>query len=155
MVNMRQRRGLYIISVAAEILEMHPQTLRKYERAGFISPPRSGTLRLYSDEDIAHLRLIKHFVEDLGLNLSGVELALKLTAKLLKVRTGIFSRGDATSDAIKGIDDILADLGLRVTQEPKPAERTALPPSQNQPAQIFWGEPVQFIPATRRTSNRR
>ena len=155
MVNLTQRRGLYIISVAADILEMHPQTLRKYERVGFIAPPRAGTLRLYSDEDIAQLRLIKHFVEDLGLNLSGVELALKLTTKLMKVRTQIFSQDDASSDALQELDGMLADLGLRVAQEPKPEERAALPPSQSQPFPVFWGEPVQFIPATRPTSNRR
>ena len=154
-MNLTQRRGLYIISVAADILEMHPQTLRKYERVGFIAPPRAGTLRLYSDEDIAQLRLIKHFVEDLGLNLSGVELALKLTTKLMKVRTQIFSQDDASSDALQELDGILADLGLRVAQEPKPEERAALPPSQSQPFPVFWGEPVQFIPVTRPTSNRR
>ena len=135
---MTQRRGLYIISVAADILEMHPQTLRKYERVGFIAPPRAGTLRLYSDEDIAQLRLIKHFVEDLGLNLSGVELALKLTAKLIKVRTQIISQGEVSSDVSQELDGILADLGLRVAQEPKPEERAALPPSQSQPFPVFW-----------------
>ena len=154
-MSLTQGRGLYIISVAADILEMHPQTLRKYERVGFIAPPRAGTLRLYSDEDIARLRLIKHFVEDLGLNLSGVELALKLTAKLIKVRTQIISQGETSSDATQELDGILADLGLRVAQEPKPEERAALPPSQSQPFLVFWGEPVQFIPATRPTSNRR
>jgi len=154
-VSLTQGRGLYIISVAADILQMHPQTLRKYERVGFIAPPRAGTLRLYSDEDIAQLRLIKHFVEDLGLNLSGVELALKLTAKLIKVRTQIISKGEASSDASQELDGILADLGLRVVQEPKPEERAALPPSQSQPFPVFWGESVQFIPATRPTSNRR
>jgi len=92
---------------------MHPQTLRKYERVGFIAPPRAGTLRLYSDEDIAQLRLIKHFVEDLGLNLSGVELALKLTAKLIKVRTQIISQGEVSSDVSQELDGILADaLGI-------------------------------------------
>ena len=155
MVSLTQRRGLYIISVAADILQMHPQTLRKYERVGFIAPPRAGTLRLYSDEDIAQLRLIKHFVEDLGLNLSGVELALKLTAKLIKVRTQIISQGEISSDASQELDGILADLGLRVAQEPKPEERAALPPSQSQPLPVFWGELVQFIPATRPTPNRR
>ena len=134
---------------------MHPQTLRKYERVGFVAPPRAGTLRLYSDEDIAQLRLIKHFVEDLGLNISGVELALKLTAKLLKVRTQIFSQGDASSDVLQELDGMLADLGLRVAQEPKLEERVALSPSQNRPIPVFWGESVQFIQATRPTSNRR
>ena len=90
---MNRVQGLYIISVAAQILQMHPQTLRKYERAGFIEPPRMGTLRLYSQEDIARLRLIKHLVEDLGLNLSGVELALELTTRLVALRSELASRG--------------------------------------------------------------
>ena len=73
---MRQTRGIYLISMVAETLDMHPQTLRKYERAGFVAPLRMGTLRTYTDEDVARLRLIKHFVDDLGLNLAGVEMAL-------------------------------------------------------------------------------
>lgn len=80
-------RGVYIISVAARLLEMHPQTLRKYERAGLISPFRTvGVRRLYSDEDIARLRLIKHLVGDLGLNLAGVQLILNIFNKLLELR---------------------------------------------------------------------
>ena len=79
--------GVYIISVAARILEMHPQTLRKYERAGLVTPSRTvGMLRLYSEEDIARLKLIKHLVGDLGLNLAGVQLILELFNHLLKVR---------------------------------------------------------------------
>ena len=80
--------GVYIISVAARILEMHPQTLRKYERAGLVRPARTdGSLRLYSEEDIARLRLIKHLVGDLGLNLAGVELVLNMFNHLLETRS--------------------------------------------------------------------
>ena len=75
--------GLYIISVAARLLEMHPQTLRKYERVGLVSPPRTvGMLRLYSQQDIARLRLIKHLVEDMGINLAGVEFVLGMFNRL-------------------------------------------------------------------------
>ena len=87
-----QVEGVYIISVAARILEMHPQTLQKYERAGFVTPSRTeGMLRLYSEEDIARLRLIKHLVGDLGLNLAGVQLALEVFNHLLRVRTRLNS----------------------------------------------------------------
>ena len=80
--------GVYIISVAARILEMHPQTLRKYERAGLVTPSRTmGMLRLYSEEDIARLRLIKHLVGDLGLNVAGVQLVLQVFNHLLETRT--------------------------------------------------------------------
>ena len=82
-----QVQGVYIISVAARVLQMHPQTLRKYERIGLVSPSRThGMLRLYSEEDIARLRLIKHLVDELGLNLAGVELALKLFSRLVNMR---------------------------------------------------------------------
>ena len=80
--------GLYIISVAARILEMHPQTLRKYERIGLVRPSRTmGMLRLYSDEDVARLRLIKHLVGEMGLNLAGVQLALRLFNSLWRMKS--------------------------------------------------------------------
>ena len=80
-------QGVYIISVAARVLNMHPQTLRKYERIGLVSPSRTvGMLRLYSEEAIARLRLIKHLVDELGLNLAGVELALRLFNRLVNMR---------------------------------------------------------------------
>ena len=80
----RDVQGVYIISVAARILEMHPQTLRKYERLGFITPSRTiGMLRLYSRGDIERLRLIRHLEENLGLNLAGVEFTLELLNHLL------------------------------------------------------------------------
>ena len=87
-----QETGLFIISVAARILEMHPQTLRKYERIGLVRPSRTvGMLRLYSAEDVAKLRLIKYMVEDEGLNLAGVEMILTLLKRLSGVRTRIYS----------------------------------------------------------------
>ena len=79
--------GVYVISVAARILEMHPQTLRKYERVGLIMPSRTrGMSRLYSDEDIARLKLIKHLVENLGLNHAGVHLAMELFNRMVQMR---------------------------------------------------------------------
>lgn len=87
--------GVYIISVAARILEMHPQTLRKYERAGLVTPSRTGgMLRLYSEEDIARLRLIKHLVGDLGLNVAGVQLVLQVFNNLLETRAELGAVSD-------------------------------------------------------------
>ncbi|PZC50813.1 MAG: DNA-binding transcriptional regulator, MerR family [Chloroflexi bacterium] len=84
--------GLYIISVAARLLEMHPQTLRKYERAGLISPPRTiGKLRLYSKQDIVRLRFIKHLVDDLRMNLAGVDLVLELLGHMIQAREKIIT----------------------------------------------------------------
>lgn len=123
---MRQAPGIYMISVVAETLDMHPQTLRKYERAGFVEPLRMGTLRTYSDEDIARLRLIKHFVEDLGLNLAGVELALKLTGELLGVRAQLTADSEEDQDSrpnvLSQVDGMLEALGLKVVQQPEDQE---------------------------------
>src|SRR5688500_5741034 len=78
---------LFVISVAARLLKMHPQTLRKYEREGLIAPSRTqGNLRLYSDRDIEQLRQVKYLVEDRGLNLAGVQLVLELTRRLREMR---------------------------------------------------------------------
>jgi DNA-binding transcriptional MerR regulator len=85
--------GVYIISVAARILDMHPQTLRKYERLGLINPDRTGgMLRLYSPEDIRKILLIRHLMDNLGLNLAGVEFALALVDNLHRMRKRL---GDA------------------------------------------------------------
>ena len=83
----QELKGVYIISVAARLLDMHPQTLRKYERLGLVSPSRTiGMLRLYSEEDIEKLRLIKYLEESLGLNLAGVEFTLNLLNHLLEMQ---------------------------------------------------------------------
>ena len=86
-IDQEEVQGVYIISVAARMLEMHPQTLRKYERLGLVSPSRIiGTWRLYSQEDIEKLRLIKHLAENVGLNLAGVEFILNLLEHLTNIR---------------------------------------------------------------------
>jgi MerR family transcriptional regulator, heat shock protein HspR len=83
----RFNEPLFVISVAARLVEMHPQTLRKYEKEGLIEPSRtSGNLRLYSDRDIERLRQVKYLVEGRGLNLAGVQLVLELTRRLREVR---------------------------------------------------------------------
>lgn len=76
----------FVISVAARLLEVHPQTLRYYERAGLIRPSRSrGNIRLYSTADLEHARQIKRLIDDLGVNLAGVDVILRLTERLRQV----------------------------------------------------------------------
>jgi MerR family transcriptional regulator, heat shock protein HspR len=78
--------ALYVISVAARLVELHPTTLRKYERVGFLEPSRTpGRTRLYSHDDIQRLQQIKRLVEQRDINLAGVELALQLTAQLTQI----------------------------------------------------------------------
>ncbi len=78
--------GVYIMGIAARLTGMHPQTLRKYEKAGLLLPARQHGLRLYSDDDIARLRMIKHLVEEGGLNLAGLRLALDIRERLVELR---------------------------------------------------------------------
>ena len=106
-------QGVYIICVAARILEMHPQTLRKYERIGLLSPSRTvGMLRLYSEEDLARLRLIRNLVGELGLNMAGVQLALGIFNRLLKIRVGIdkLEGRDLRLFLQSEVDDLLGQL---------------------------------------------
>jgi len=86
-VSVESGRGVFMISVAAELAEMHPQTLRTYEARGLITPQRSpkGT-RLYSHEDVERLRRIQAMTVELGLNLAGVERVLALEAELAAAR---------------------------------------------------------------------
>ena len=80
-------KGRYMISVAADLVGMHPQTLRMYEAKGLVRPGRTpGGTRLYSDADIDRLRLIHRLTTELGLNLAGVEHVLRLQDELNKAR---------------------------------------------------------------------
>ena len=80
-------QGVYMISVAAELAGMHPQTLRIYEARGLITPKRSaGKTRLYSQEDVDRLRRIQELTSELGMNLAGVEEVFELEEELEKMR---------------------------------------------------------------------
>ena len=80
-------RPRYMISVAAELVGMHPQTLRIYEQKGLVRPQRTaGNTRLYSDADVERLRLIQRLTTELGLNLAGVERVLHLEDELQRMR---------------------------------------------------------------------
>jgi MerR family transcriptional regulator/heat shock protein HspR len=87
---MRRDRSepVYIISVAAKLVEVHPQTLRMYERLGLLKPARTeNNIRLYSDDDIERLRQVQRLT-GLGLNLAGVEMVLDLLEKMEAMRRG-------------------------------------------------------------------
>jgi MerR family transcriptional regulator/heat shock protein HspR len=86
-VTISDDRGVFMISVAAELADMHPQTLRMYEQRGLIEPQRSpkGT-RLYSQSDVERLRRIQEMTTDLGLNLAGVEKVLEMEQQLQRAQ---------------------------------------------------------------------
>jgi DNA-binding transcriptional MerR regulator len=90
--------ALYVISVAARLVELHPTTLRKYERVGFLEPSRTpGRTRLYSHADIRRLRQIKRLVEEREINLAGVQMALDLTTILSDIASQIDQAPDVES----------------------------------------------------------
>lgn len=79
----RGRRPLYMISVVADMMKVHPQTLRTYEREGLLRPSRTrGNTRLYSQEDVERLELILRLTKDLGVNLAGVEVILNMRDRM-------------------------------------------------------------------------
>ncbi len=89
-VGLDRRRAVFMISVAAELAEMHPQTLRMYEARGLISPKRSPkNTRLYSYDDVERLRRIQQMTADGGLNLAGVETVLSLERELEQARAEV------------------------------------------------------------------
>ena len=83
MAKQRKTKGSYTISVVAERFDVHPQTLRMYEREGLLQPSRTdGNTRLYTDEDIDRLDVILSLTRDLGVNLAGVEIILNMRSKM-------------------------------------------------------------------------
>jgi len=78
---------LFLISMAAEVLGMHPQTLRKYERMGLVRPPRTvGSMRLYTRDELERLRQIKYLVDEVGINLAGVQRLLLVAETVRRIR---------------------------------------------------------------------
>jgi len=107
----------FFISVAARRLGMHPQTLRKYERLGLVRPSRTvGSMRLYSQEEIDRLRIIKHLVEEAGINLAGVQRLLSIAEVVRRLqplaRDEAMSRHDARRRLVQELDRLSEMLGL-------------------------------------------
>ena len=108
----RRDEPLYVISIAARMLGVHAQTLRYYERAGLIAPSRSqGNRRYYSEQDLDRIRHIKTLMDDMGMNLAGAEVTLRLMERISRMET-----------EIQGLRDEMRRL--RMSSEP-PALREA------------------------------
>jgi MerR family transcriptional regulator, heat shock protein HspR len=119
-------RGVFMISVAAELAEMHPQTLRMYEQRGLISPHRSpkGT-RLYSQTDVDRLRRIQEMTTELGLNLAGVERVLALEEQLEATRRRLEQLEQESSEARVEMEAELAAAQRTLRGELVPVRRSS------------------------------
>lgn len=94
---------VFLISAVAEILNIHPQTLRQYEREGLIKPSRTnGKIRLYSQKDIDHIKYVLTLTRELGVNLAGVDIILQLNKKIQYLEKNI----EIYKTKIKNINDI-------------------------------------------------
>ncbi len=105
-----------LISVAARHLGMHPQTLRKYERLGLVRPSRTlGSMRVYSRDELERLRVIKHLVDEAGVNLAGVQRLLEVADVLQRIRP-LTSAADGSRASLRRLaqelDRLSAVLGL-------------------------------------------
>lgn len=113
----------FLISTAAELLEMHPQTLRKYERLGLVRPHRTvGAMRVYTQEELDRLRLIKTLVDELGVNLAGVQRLLSVAEVAHRLRPLVQqTRPRAAADLARRVnaevDELFRILGLEGRRE--------------------------------------
>src|SRR5437667_1202831 len=110
-------QDLYFISVAARMLGMHPQTLRKYERLGLVQPTRTiGSMRVYSREELERLKLIKRLVDDAGINLAGVQRLLSIADVVERIRPLMrddsLSARDGRRRLTQELDELTRMLGL-------------------------------------------
>lgn len=94
-------RPLYMISVVSRMLHVHPQTLRIYEREGFISPRRMGGQRLYSEADVERLGLILELTRDLGVNRAGVDIILRMRRRLEGLQSEVEEMLQAMEDDMR------------------------------------------------------
>ena len=123
-------RGVFMISVAAELADMHPQTLRMYEQRGLIEPKRSpkGT-RLYSHDDVERLRKIQEMTTELGMNLAGVERVFELEDKLARLQRkvdALENRAATLQEEIERLEEIRRSVKAEIVRYEAPG--TALIP---------------------------
>jgi MerR family transcriptional regulator/heat shock protein HspR len=125
-------KAAYMISAVAEQYELHPQTLRLYEREGLLKPSRSeGNTRLYTDGDLERLEVILHLTRDLGVNLAGVEIILNMREKM----------GEMQAQIQEFIASLNQELAARTERQPPSGNNSLIPVLNARPA----------VPATRRS----
>jgi MerR family transcriptional regulator/heat shock protein HspR len=153
MANRKEKRtAVYVISVAAELAGVHPQTLRVYERKGLLQPERtSGNTRRYSAEDIARLRRIQELTQNEGVNLAGAKMVLRLEEQVVRMRRDL-ERMAARVQELEG------DVAKEMRQMAQRAGEI-VPAWQHRSLQELWSEqrmkedggrrPIEMGPSTR------
>jgi MerR family transcriptional regulator, heat shock protein HspR len=134
-------RGVFMISVAAELAEMHPQTLRMYEARGLITPKRSPKkTRLYSQSDVERLRRIQRMTSEEGLNLAGVEAVLEMEDQVVRMRAELERMRERTNELEREMNAEVERVrrSLKAELVPYGAYETAdlIPADQAQPIRI-------------------
>jgi MerR family transcriptional regulator/heat shock protein HspR len=146
-----ETRGVFMISVAAELAEMHPQTLRMYEARGLISPQRSPkNTRLYSQRDVERLRRIQQMTGEDGLNLAGVETVLELERTVERMRSELARMRERTAEMEKRIAEEVERVKRSLKAEIVPyGAYEVIPPAEGQ------GQGSVQIPVSRPRQERR
>src|SRR3989442_5736265 len=126
----RKSKGAYMISAVAEMYDIHPQTLRLYEREGLLKPSRTeGNTRLYTEEDLQRLEFILSLARDLGVNISGMAIILQMRERMEEmqrqmhdfvkyIQEEVLARANAATDPTRG--DIVPDRRAKVTSASQP-----------------------------------
>jgi MerR family transcriptional regulator/heat shock protein HspR len=133
-----ETRGVFMISVAAELAEMHPQTLRIYEARGLISPQRSPkNTRLYSQRDVERLRRIQQMTGEEGLNLAGVETVLELERTVERMRAELARMRERTAEMEKRIAEEVERVKRSLKAEIVPyGAYDVIPPAEEEPRPV-------------------
>ena len=143
-VSVDEERGVYMISVAAELADMHPQTLRIYESKGLIQPKRSPkNTRLYSQRDVQMLRRIHQMTNEDGLNLAGVETVLELEQNLNAMRAELEAMRARTTELEQKLDEEVERVRDKLNTEivPYGAYDPPLPAAPGKPVRIEVNRP--------------
>ncbi len=127
-------KAAYMISAVAEKYQVHPQTLRMYEREGLLKPSRSdGNTRLYTDEDLGRLEVILQLTRELGVNLAGVEIILNMREKMAAMQAQI--------------EQFVAQVNVELSRSFRPTE----PEPRNSLIRVAQAQPVAPAPAKKRS----
>ncbi|MBK8294144.1 MAG: helix-turn-helix transcriptional regulator [Solirubrobacterales bacterium] len=143
-VTVDEERGVFMISVAAELAEMHPQTLRIYESKGLINPKRSPkNTRLYSQADVERLRRIPQMTNEEGLNLAGVETVLEMEQKVSAMRAELEAMRARTTELEQKLDEEVERVRDKLNTEivPYGAYDAPVPPAPDGPVRIQVNRP--------------